>query len=82
MTANPDFSFHARFTKTGFVSHFTPIPLKRETKGLSRGLSPMRHPGESMKRTLSKIEGLVSPKLGLVSPRFMFRFTPFLWPKH
>jgi hypothetical protein len=57
MSQNCKSSFHPHFTNPALVSHFTPIPLKRETKGLSRGLSPMRRPGESMKRAFLKIEG-------------------------
>jgi len=30
---NDDFLFHVRFKETALVSHFTPIPVKRETNG-------------------------------------------------
>jgi len=69
-------SFHVRFTKPAFVSHFMPIPVKRETNDHFRAGLPMTDPSKSMKRTPSKFQALVSHEVGFVSPRFMFRFIP------
>jgi hypothetical protein len=72
-------SFYARFTKNGFISHFMPIPLKRETKGYFSGALPMKDPLKTMKRDGAKTGALVSCKMRLVSPRFTFRFVPFCY---
>ena len=68
-------SFHARFIKSTFVSHFTPIPVKRETKGHFRSLLPVTDPGKRVKPCSAKIQAPVSPQTALVSRHFTFRFT-------
>jgi len=63
-------SFHVRFTKRAFVSHFMPIPMKRETKGHFRFLLPMRDVQKKDETRLRKNSG--SRFAGTCS-----RFTPF-----
>jgi hypothetical protein len=67
-------SFYARFTKNGFISHFMPIPLKREINGHFRPLLRMTDPSKAMKRSHTKIEALVSREIDLVSLHFTSRF--------
>src|SRR5215471_6705369 len=68
-------SFHARFTRPTFVSHFMPIPVKHETKGHFRSFLPMTDRGKRMKRGFAKIQALISRETALVSCRFRFHFT-------
>jgi hypothetical protein len=73
---NPDFSFHARFTESRLVSHFTPIPLKRETRDHFRASLPMKRLAKDLKRSPRFLTSFVSCLFHLVSARFTFRFTP------
>src|SRR5262245_48934804 len=81
MLTNLDSSFHVRFTEPGFVSRFLPIPVKRETNHHFTPRSPLISHGKGMKRSGSKTEAFVSPKIGFVSRRFTFRFKPCAAPK-
>ena len=68
-------SFHVRFTKSTFVSHFTPIPMKRETKGHFR--PPLTY-DRSWKKDETSLSKNSAPRFTLtsfVSRHFMFRFT-------
>lgn len=71
---NPDFSFHARFTKSRLVSHFTSIPLKRETKARFKVSLPMKRPAKTLKREPHLLTSFVSRVFSLISPHFTFRF--------
>src|SRR5262249_32648579 len=64
--------------KPALVSHFMPIPVKRETNSCFRSLLPMTELGKRVKRDSEKIQALVSQETALISPHFMFRFTRFL----
>src|SRR5262249_29507850 len=69
-------SFHARFTRPALVSHFMPIPVKRETKDHFISLLPMTDLGKRTKRDPAKIQALVSRETALVSHHFTVRFMP------
>ena len=70
MSQNREVLFHARFPKSGFVSHFKGIGRKRETNGHFRKVLPLKEPLKTMKRGRRKPEVFVSP-------RTRARFTPF-----
>ena len=74
MTLKSDSLFHLRFTNLTLVSHFTPIPVERETNGHFRPLVPMTDLSETMKRSPAKIHALVSREIGFVSPSFHVSF--------
>jgi hypothetical protein len=75
MSQNREGLFHARFTKSVFVSHFTGMGRKREMNGHYREILPLKEAPKTMKRGRRKPEVFVSPKTVLVSGRFTFRFT-------
>lgn len=70
-------SFHVRFIQNGFVSHFMPIDVKRETNGYFGGSLPMKHQSKGMKRSTFFLRTFISPQNDFVSLHFTFRFTPF-----
>jgi hypothetical protein len=76
MSQNREVLFHARFPKSGFVSHFKGIGRKRETNGHFRKVLPLKEPPKTMKRGRRKPKVFVLPKTVLVSGRFTFRFIP------
>jgi hypothetical protein len=49
MSQNREVLFHARFPKSGFVSHFKGIGRKRETNGHFRKVLPLKEPPKTMK---------------------------------
>jgi hypothetical protein len=73
MSQNCKSSFHPRFTNPALVSHFTSIPVQRETNGISDPVTYDR-PSENVKRSPAKIHALVSRETAFVSPHFRFYF--------